>query len=104
MEIKRKTEIRIQSKRRFVVRQSPSNEQIVCAECHASMLAAEAAAVLLDIKCRRVYQLVESGAAHFIETEAGRMFVCPSSLDAAIGKDKIAPIEIAGQITDSITS
>jgi excisionase family DNA binding protein len=80
VEIKRKIEACVRTKRRYFIRQPQSSEQIVCAECVGLMLTAEQIAVLLGISRRRVYQLVESGAAHFIETEAGTLFVCPNSL------------------------
>lgn len=85
MEIKRTTEISVEKTRRFVIRQPETDEMIFCSACGEPMLTAEAAAALFKIKCRRVYRIVESNAAHFTETEAGAMFVCPQSLDAAIG-------------------
>ena len=83
MEIKRKIEVFIETSRRYVVHQpeSPeSNERTVCPECAAPMLAAEQIAVLLGMSRRSVYQLVETGAAHFIETGNGFLLVCPNSL------------------------
>lgn len=92
MEIKRTTEISVEKTRRFVIRQPETNETMSCPTCGESMLTAEAAAALFGVKCRRVYQIIETGAAHFVETEAGALFVCPPSLDAAIGETGAAPI------------
>ena len=102
MEIKRSTEISVEKTRRFVIRQPETNELISCPVCGELMLTAEAAAALFHIKYRRVYQLIEANAAHFTETETGAMFVCPQSLDAAIGNaDDALTAEIVKLLTDS---
>ena len=102
MEIKRSVEISVEKTRRFVIRQPETNQTIWCPACNEPMLAAEASAVLFRVKCRRVYQLVELGAAHFVETETGALFVCPPSLDAAIGETDDAPTaEIVKLLTDA---
>lgn len=79
MEIKRTTEIFVETKRRFIIEQIESNEQIVCPECAALMLAAEQIAVLLGVSRRSVYRLAETGAAHFSETGNGFLFGCPNT-------------------------
>lgn len=91
MEIKRTIEISVENTRRFVIRQPETDEIVLCPACGELMLTAEASAVLFRLKCRRVYQLVELGAAHFVETATGAMFVCPPSLDRAIGDVTAAP-------------
>lgn len=104
MEIKRATEIYIETTRRFVIRQPETDETILCPVCGEEMMPAEMSAAFFQIKCRRVYQLVEAGAAHFVETEAGATLVCLSSLDAAIGNTNGASLaEIAGLLADSAT-
>ena len=80
MEIKRKFEKLVVTKRRFVIRQSPSGAQTTCAECGELMLAIEQAAVLSGIKQRRIFQIIETGAAHFTEIEAGAVMICITSL------------------------
>lgn len=80
MEIKRTTEIVVETHRRFVIRQSESGEQIVCPQCAEPMLVAEAIAELFGISRRAVYRLIENETAHFAETEAGAVMLCPSSL------------------------
>ena len=65
MEIKRTIEISVEKTRRLVIRQPETDRMISCPVCGEPMLTAEAAAVLFQINCRRVYQIVEAGAAHF---------------------------------------
>lgn len=102
MEIKRSIEISVEKTRRFAIRQPETDETISCPACNELMLTAEAAAVLFKTKCRRVYQIVEANAVHFLETEAGAMFVCPSSLDRAIGNNDDVPFdEIAKLLSDA---
>jgi len=102
MEIKRSIEISVEKTRRFVIRQPEADETLLCPVCGELMLTAEAAAVLFRVKCRLVYQIIEADAAHFLETETGAMFVCPSSLDRAIGDVNDTPItEIVKLLTSS---
>ncbi len=81
MEIKRTTEIFVETNRRFVVHPESleSTEQIFCSECAALMLSAEQIAVLLGISRRSVYKIVENGATHFTETGNGFLFGCPNT-------------------------
>lgn len=72
--------MQVATKRRFTIRQSPNVEPIVCATCGAATLTAEQAAVLFGIKQRAVFQLIETGAAHFAETEIGAVMICLTSL------------------------
>lgn len=91
MEIKRTTEIVVEKTRRFVIRQRETDDTLLCSACGEPMLAAEICAVLFRVKCRLIYQLVEANAAHFTETETGAMFVCPQSIEAAIGNQADEP-------------
>ena len=102
MEIKRSVEISVEKTRRFVIRQPETDAIFTCPACNEPMLTAELAAVLFRVKCRRVYQHVEAGAAHFFETEAGAMLVCLPSLNAAVGNIDYAPrAEIVKLLADS---
>lgn len=85
MEIKRTTEIFIETARRFVVR--PVNENTRCLACGESLLAAEQCAALLQINCRLIFQMIERGAAHFVENPTGATLVCPTSLAAALSAE-----------------
>ena len=84
MEIKRRYEKLSMTKRRFVIRQTPSVTQTTCAECGEPMLAIAQAEVLLGIKQSRIFQIVETGAAHFAEAEAGALMICLPSLATAL--------------------
>ena len=89
MEIKRKFETLIATKRRYVIRQSPPIKQTTCAECGEPMLTIEQAADLLGIKQRRIFRIIETGAAHFTEIEAGATIICITSLVEFLdGKDE----------------
>lgn len=87
MEIKRSFEQLVVTKRRFVIRQSPSVKQTACAKCGEPMLTIAQAAVLFGIKQRRIFQMVETGAAHFAEIEAGALMICLNSLSAVLDCD-----------------
>ncbi len=80
MEIKRKFEMVIATNRRYVIRQSSADKEIVCAECGAAMLATEQAANFFGIKQRRIFQIIETDAAHYTETEASAVMICLTSL------------------------
>lgn len=80
MEIKRKFEMLVATNRRYIIRQSASAKQIVCAKCGEPMLTAEQAANLFGIQQRRIFQIIEAGAAHFTEIEAGAVMICITSL------------------------
>lgn len=84
MEIKRKFDLLIATKRRYIIRQAPSGQQIPCASCGATMLTAEQAANLYGITQRRIFQLIEAGAAHYTETQAGAVMICLTSLTAIL--------------------
>lgn len=84
MEIKRKFEMLTVTNRRYIIRQSAPHRSIVCARCGAAMLTAERAAGFFAINQRRVFQIIESGAIHYAETEAGALMICLRSLAAVL--------------------
>ncbi len=84
MEIKRKFELLAATKRRYTIRQSPSVRQTACAKCGEPMLTTEQAVVFFGITQRRVFQIIEAGAAHFTEIETGAVMVCLPSLAAVL--------------------
>lgn len=88
MEIKRSFEKFSVTNRRFVIRQTPSVEQTTCAECGEPMLAIAQAALLLGIKQSQIFQVVETGAAHSTEAEAGSLMICLHSLAAVLGAEE----------------
>jgi hypothetical protein len=83
MQIKRNFEKFVVTKRRFVIRQAPVG-QTVCADCGEPMLRIEPVAVLFSVTQRRIFQIIETGATHFIETETGALMICLSSLTAIL--------------------
>jgi hypothetical protein len=89
METKRTTEIFIETNRRIVIRQPDSAAQIICPDCAEPMLTAERTAVVFGISRRTVYQIVENTAAHFVETEAGILQVCPNSFGEFLTNHKL---------------
>ena len=80
MEVKRKFEWFVETNRRYIIRQSAPDRQIVCAKCGEPMLTTEQAACFFGVKQRRIFQIIESGAAHFTEIEAGATIICITSL------------------------
>lgn len=83
MKIRRKTEISIQQTKRRVVTLPETEEIIACPECEGDevMIAAESAASIFGFSRREVYRMVEAGKVHFLETEAGILFVCKKLLE-----------------------
>lgn len=84
MKIKRKFEMLAVTNRRYIIRQSASGRQTACAECGEPMLTADQAAGLCGIKQRRIFQIIETNAAHFTEIEAGAVMICIPSLTAVL--------------------
>ena len=84
MEIKRNFEELTITKRRFVIRQTPSVKQMTCAECGEPMLAIAQAAVMFGVKQSRIFQIVETGEAHSTEAEAGSLMICLPALAIAL--------------------
>ena len=93
MEIKRNFEKLTVTKRRFVIRQTPSGKQTACAECGEPTLKIGQAAKLLGIKQRQIFQIIETGAAHFTETEAGALMICLNSLAVVLDCDSEKKLE-----------
>ncbi len=85
MEIKRKFEMLIATNRRYTIRQSAPARQIACAECGEPMLTTEQAAGFFGVTQRRIFQVIETEAAHFTETEAGAVMICLTSLAEVLG-------------------
>lgn len=80
MEIKRTTEISVEKSRQFIIRHTKHDTPVFCPECGEPMITAEQTAQIFDISQRRIFQLIEACAAHFVETETGAVMVCLASL------------------------
>jgi len=89
MEIKRTTEIFVETQRRFVIRQPETSEQVVCSECAEPMITAEAFAAFVNVSSRAVYRAIENSAAHFTETETGVLLVCLNQLAEILANKKV---------------
>ena len=99
MEIKRNFEKLTVTKRRFVIHQTPSVKQTICAECGEAMLPIAQAAVLLGIKQSRIFQIVETGVVHFTEAESEALMICLNSLATVLDGD--SEKKITGEINES---
>ena len=84
MEIKRKFEMLVATNEIYVIRKSSTPKQTACAKCGEPMLTAQQAAAMFGIAQRRIFQIIEAGAAHFIETETGVVMICLNSLSAIV--------------------
>ncbi len=84
MKIKRKIEMLVATSEIYVIRKSSTHKPTTCAKCGEPMLAIAQAAVLLGIKQSRIFQIVETGAAHFTEAKAGALVICLTSLTAVL--------------------
>lgn len=87
MEIIRKTDILVETRRRFIISQPESDEQFFCPHCPGQLISAEASAVLFNLSRRAVYRIIEKEAVHFCETENGLIFVCPESFAETLGSE-----------------
>lgn len=88
MKIERKFEVITETTRRFFIRQFPSNKQSACEECGETMLPIAQTAVLFLLKQSRVFQIIESGEAHFTEAEVGELMICINSLARFLEADE----------------
>jgi hypothetical protein len=57
----------------------PAVKQTVCAKCGSIALLIAQAAIFFGIKQSRIFQIVETGAAHFTELEVGALLICLNS-------------------------
>ncbi len=87
MEIKRKVKIATATNRRLIIRQTRNEKRFLCETCNQPMLTAEQTSAFLDIKQRRIFQLIEEGLVHYFEPDKSSVLVCPSSLSAILTQD-----------------
>ncbi len=84
MEIKRQIEMFVTTNEKYVIRKSSTHRQTACAKCGEPMLTAEQTAKMFGITQRRIFRIIETGAAHFTEAEAGALMICLNSLAAVL--------------------
>jgi excisionase family DNA binding protein len=70
----------------LVFRRTTNPAAVSCVECSSpvQMITPEEAAVLASVSTRTVYRRVERGQLHFVETDAGRLLICPNCLPTSI--------------------
>jgi hypothetical protein len=80
MEIRRKVELTVTTNRRYIIRRSASSGSAECEVCGKPMLTAEPSAKFFDISQRYLFQMIETGALHYAETETNEVRICITSL------------------------
>ena len=88
MEIKRKIEILVATNEKYVIRKTSTHKPTSCTKCGKPMLTAEQTAKMFGITQRRIFRIIETGAAHFAETEIGAMMICITSLMMVLEADE----------------
>lgn len=89
MEIRRKTFIEIETRRRISIVNPAAGIVAYCPFCDSTaepLITAEHAAALFGISRRAIYRLIEADTAHSTETANGEVLLCPASLAALTGK------------------
>jgi len=82
MPLKHKTIARVETHSLTVVRATGEPVNFWCESCGATtaMVTPERAAETLKTNPRGIYQQVERGEVHFVETSGGELLICCSSL------------------------
>ena len=88
MRITRKIEMTIATNSTYIIRKSSSSRKVVCPKCGEPMLTAEQAAGMFGITQRRVFRIVEAGAAHYTEADAGAVMICIKALQEFLGGEE----------------
>ena len=83
MRFRRTREITIQTTETLSVRIDQDTADITCHKCGAgvAMLTPEALAATFGLSLRGIYRQVEAGRIHYQETRAGRLMICPKSIE-----------------------
>ena len=83
MRIRRTREITIQTTETLSLRVDQVTADITCNECGSgvAMLTPEALAAAFGLSLRGIYRQVEAGRLHFRQMSAGRLMICPKSLE-----------------------
>lgn len=78
----KRTVITIETHRLTVVGSRRRSVVAWCERCggRVRMVTPEQAAAFVGIQPRDIYRRVESGAVHFVETDAGALLICAGSL------------------------
>lgn len=84
MEIKRKIEMLVATNEKYVIHKASTHKPTACTKCGKPMLTAEQTAKLFGITQRRIFRIIETGATHFAEADAGATMICLTSLAAVL--------------------
>ena len=76
---RRRIEITVETDQVVIVKK-PVVISARCALCRGHMIPIEEATVIAGVTLRVIHRLVETGRAHFAETEAGPVLLCLDSL------------------------
>ncbi len=70
----------------LVIRRSTNRTPVWCVECSSpvQLITPEETAALAGVSTRTVYRRVERGQFHFVETDGGRLLICPNYLPTSI--------------------
>ena len=85
---RRRMEITVET-RQMIIHRSTNQTPIWCTECASpvQLIEPEEAAVLADVSTRTIYRRVERGQLHFVETDAGKLLICPNFLPLLAQKE-----------------
>lgn len=86
--MKRRLEIVVETERRVTLRRHGATLSTPCGQCSGPLIFVEEAVAVTGLSSRAIHRLVEAGEVHFMETDAGALFVCASSLAGGAGRDK----------------
>ena len=80
----KRTIVRVEKNRLSIIRPAHAAVSLWCEQCTAvvPMVTPERAAQLCGAPPRAIYRLVENDQVHFVEAEAGELFICVVSLSA----------------------
>ena len=82
MQIKRRTEITIETEQVWIIKQSRQAAPAWCPQCAATtwMIAPQQAALVSEQSLPVIRRQVADGQLHFTETEEGQLLICLNSL------------------------
>ena len=83
MKRKRRFEIVVETERRITLRRSAGHPR--CGQCSGLLVFADEAVAVTGHRSRTIHRLAETGKAHFAETPAGALLVCPDSFRSDAG-------------------
>jgi predicted site-specific integrase-resolvase len=82
MRREKRIEIDLMTERSLIIRSGRHSIQTTCQGCgrEVRMITPDQAAMLADVRTRTIFQWVEVGKVHFVETPDGKVLICANSL------------------------